>query len=496
MPASILSVTKTYKDGQDLFERDLDNIRNPIESWAQDAVDNMTQLALDCFGTSYDLDNAGNANNAAPIYNVSNSTSSLNWIFSGTHTLRTTSDTTLIIDANALNFDARIAFQETGITRWLQYNDGSDSDILKIMNGSSIDTIQLTQAGALRINVAVNTDPTLGFYEAGSQKWNIFNDNTNDNITFQDSTNSTKFRVSGGAAVDTACVINAPTGLNPAIHLMENLSTKWRIFNDSAGTGLTISDSVSATKLLITAGAALDTTVRINAPTNQSPNLAFLENGSSRWLVGSSSIGSDELIFFDQTNTQRITLFQNGNLTLKGTGTTTLAINAATNTDPHLLLQENGSQKWLIANDNTNDTINFQNASAVNISILTQTGALLLADINTPLDGAGVANISYANRNSMVKAWGEVLDAGVAAFTDSYNMDSVTDGAPAGIYDVTISTDLSAANYSIVATIKSAAAADRILSIETTSATMARVTITTTLLAGVDDSFTFIVIGR
>ena len=64
MAANALTITKTYRDGTTLTEAQLDNIKNNTEAWAQDVVDNLNQIRLDIFGSSYSYDNDGAVNNA------------------------------------------------------------------------------------------------------------------------------------------------------------------------------------------------------------------------------------------------------------------------------------------------------------------------------------------------------------------------------------------------------------------------------------------------
>src|SRR3990167_2674594 len=67
MTANQLDVPKGYQDGNPLFEANLDDAFNSIEEWGLSVNYNVQQIALDCFGSSYSLDNDGSANRATPL---------------------------------------------------------------------------------------------------------------------------------------------------------------------------------------------------------------------------------------------------------------------------------------------------------------------------------------------------------------------------------------------------------------------------------------------
>lgn len=81
MPATTLDLAtlktnNTWAEGQRLTEAKLDNIfgitgTTGIQDWADDTVDNLNQLRLDGFGSSYTLDNDATANftNSITLYN-------------------------------------------------------------------------------------------------------------------------------------------------------------------------------------------------------------------------------------------------------------------------------------------------------------------------------------------------------------------------------------------------------------------------------------------
>lgn len=69
MSANQLAITKSYGDGLPWTEAIVDTIKADIESWAGDTVDNLNQLRLDLFGSSYSFDNDGSANNST-AFNV------------------------------------------------------------------------------------------------------------------------------------------------------------------------------------------------------------------------------------------------------------------------------------------------------------------------------------------------------------------------------------------------------------------------------------------
>lgn len=67
MAANTLLITKAYRDGIAFSESIVDGMRSDLHSWAQDTVDNLNQLRLDVFGSSYSYDNDGLANNTNPM---------------------------------------------------------------------------------------------------------------------------------------------------------------------------------------------------------------------------------------------------------------------------------------------------------------------------------------------------------------------------------------------------------------------------------------------
>lgn len=67
MSANNLAITKAYRDGADLTEAILDGIKDDVEAWGADTVDNLNQLRLDIFGSSYSFDNDGAANNTTAM---------------------------------------------------------------------------------------------------------------------------------------------------------------------------------------------------------------------------------------------------------------------------------------------------------------------------------------------------------------------------------------------------------------------------------------------
>ena len=67
MAANTLVITKAYRDGIAFTEAIVDGIRSDLQSWGQDAVDNLNQMRLDVFGSSYAYDNDGLANNTNPM---------------------------------------------------------------------------------------------------------------------------------------------------------------------------------------------------------------------------------------------------------------------------------------------------------------------------------------------------------------------------------------------------------------------------------------------
>ncbi len=76
MAANVLSITPTYADGTILTNAQLTAVNTTIVNWAQDAVDNLNQIVLDAFGSSYTLDNDAIANRTNTLYQKQNSTDS------------------------------------------------------------------------------------------------------------------------------------------------------------------------------------------------------------------------------------------------------------------------------------------------------------------------------------------------------------------------------------------------------------------------------------
>lgn len=70
-----LKTNNSWATGERLTETKLDNIfgitgTTGIQDWADDTVDNLNQLRLDCFGSSYTLDNDATANfSSATLFN-------------------------------------------------------------------------------------------------------------------------------------------------------------------------------------------------------------------------------------------------------------------------------------------------------------------------------------------------------------------------------------------------------------------------------------------
>jgi len=89
MAASTLNLPGMPADEEILFNADLTAWEVTLETWGRTVVNNFNQIAIDCFGADYTLDNDGNANRTTPIVDSfaaldENETVTGDWTFTGT----------------------------------------------------------------------------------------------------------------------------------------------------------------------------------------------------------------------------------------------------------------------------------------------------------------------------------------------------------------------------------------------------------------------------
>lgn len=389
MTAIRLAIAKTYQDGKDLYERDLDNSFNSITGWARTSVLNIEQLALDTHGLTYALDNDGFANLSDSIRDAATGEAKLYWKFINDNDF--VGNTTFVGDT-----DITGKFDVTG-------------DVT-IQAG----ILSVTKDATTGINIDANlagADAYIQFKNLGSNTWKIRREESIDTFTFDNATGVSVLRLyqdgilSLWSTTGNDCRIDivSDTNKNPILRFKEYTgvmyATKWDLFNDNTTDNLTLK--------------------------NISGNSVFSVNQDGLTTITTYAGGNDLLI--DGSNAPAVD--------------TDIVMNSATNRDPGMILRENGTTKWENYNDNTTDYMKWKNAAGTNVMILTQTGELYLPDIDTP-------TANYINQNSGVKAFCEVSNLGVLQ-TGSFNIDS-TSQTGTGAYQVTVSTEFVANGQAVI----------------------------------------------
>jgi hypothetical protein len=118
MALQVLDISKNWNKGTTVREVNWDNIRDPLISWAQDMVDDVNQLRLDLFGSTYSFDNDGLANMSNPLYDFTTKTSAVDWIFSGTVTFSSN-------NINLYNGNDLVLYKDAGVTVGVRIDGGA-----------------------------------------------------------------------------------------------------------------------------------------------------------------------------------------------------------------------------------------------------------------------------------------------------------------------------------------------------------------------------------
>lgn len=86
MAVQTLDILRRWLRGRVVDEYHWDDIRQPLLEWSDSLVNDINQIRLDLFGSSYSIDNDGLANLSNPIYNSASTVSAVPWIFSNSVT--------------------------------------------------------------------------------------------------------------------------------------------------------------------------------------------------------------------------------------------------------------------------------------------------------------------------------------------------------------------------------------------------------------------------
>ena len=78
-----LDILKNWFTGTTVREINWDNLKEPLDLWTVDLIDDLNQMRIDILGASYSVDNDGIANLASPMRVWDTGVSGLDWIFTG-----------------------------------------------------------------------------------------------------------------------------------------------------------------------------------------------------------------------------------------------------------------------------------------------------------------------------------------------------------------------------------------------------------------------------
>ena len=221
MAANTLVITKAYRDGIAFTEAIVDGIRSDLQSWGQDAVDNLNQMRLDVFGSSYAYDNDGLANNTNPM-NVQQTitpTATITGLSLAGASLTTGTGIDInTLDALSTGFGLRVRSNSTDVgTRFLVdiLNDNTAATAalcLRSVQDSTADNVEFQSTGNSR-TLFVNKDGT-GIGTA----FHVDNEGTGYAMVVESSTDNNTAIIEGENATMTTdiLVLNAIRAANTA----------------------------------------------------------------------------------------------------------------------------------------------------------------------------------------------------------------------------------------------------------------------------------------
>ena len=153
-----LDILKNWFTGTTVREINWDNLKEPLDLWTVDLIDDLNQMRIDILGASYSVDNNGIANLASPIRVWDTGVSGLDWIFTGTVTLPTT--TTLV--SPTITGTVSWGTTTAGITWQSQRTNANQGTgyLLQALNNADADTTLLTITSGFATNTMTFANST------------------------------------------------------------------------------------------------------------------------------------------------------------------------------------------------------------------------------------------------------------------------------------------------------------------------------------------------
>lgn len=487
MASQTLDILRRWLRGATVDEYHWDDIRAPLLEWADSTVNDINQLRLDLFGSTYSLDNDGSANLSNPLYNSSTQTSAIPWTFSNsvifTGAVSYSDTTTFSGNVRIFSGFDLLMYSDAGTTLKASIDGATGNTTLAGtlgVVGSSIFQADFAMYSGGLFQMFSDSGAT-GTFEIDGSTGNIFSNGSiscSTDLSIGGDTTLNGIATVGG--IFTASDISKLIG-NVSIGASTTADSKLHIFNGSAGSVA----ALAGTNLTIEGSSS-----SVNYLNFLSPNTAV--QGILWGDVGDNDVGRD--LYDHSTNTRsfytaatsRMTINGSGTVAIAGaatvgttlgvTGTTTLSSTLSVPTATKIFL-DGGSNTSI--RESSGDVITFETGGTDRLAI-GSTGAVgIISGKKIFLDGVALSGntsiresaadtvaveiggsdritastslvtfteplllpaedppvANEANRNGIMKAWLSYTD-GTGTVTASYNVDSLGDDDGDGLYDI------------------------------------------------------------